>query len=103
MQDLNSPEGHGWEKEEGILKPVLMTKEPAPKSLLELTSCQYKKSECRTNFSCNNAGLSCTESCVCMADERFILFYLFINFARGEKKQNEKPLTGENSQNDMFQ
>ena len=34
----------------------------------------------------------------------FIYFiFLFINFARGEKKQNEKPLTGENSQNDMFQ
>ena len=70
MQDLNSPEGHGWEKEEGVLKPVLMTKEPAPKSLLELTTCQCKKSECRTNCFCNNAGLSCTESCVCMADER---------------------------------
>ena len=70
MQDLNSPEGHGWEKEEGVLKPVLMTKEPAPKSLLELTTCQYKKSECRTNCSCNNAGLSCTESCVCVEDER---------------------------------
>ena len=70
MQDLNSPDEHGWEKEEDILKPVLMTKERAPKSLLELTTCQCKKSECRTNCSCNNAGLSCTESCVCMADER---------------------------------
>ena len=58
MQDLNSPEGHGWEKDEGVLKPVLMTKEPAPNSLLELTTCQCKKSECRTNCSCNNAGLS---------------------------------------------
>ncbi|KAK3746853.1 hypothetical protein QZH41_000042 [Actinostola sp. cb2023] len=40
MQDLPSPEGHGWETDEdGTLKPVLMTKDPAPSSLLELTTC----------------------------------------------------------------
>ncbi|KAK3743286.1 hypothetical protein QZH41_017324 [Actinostola sp. cb2023] len=69
MQNLPQPEGHGWEMEDGVLQPVLMTKEPAPKSLLELTTCHCKKSECRTNCSCNNTGLACTEACVCMADE----------------------------------
>ena len=69
MQDLPPPKDHGWKIEDGALRPVFMTKEPAPKSLLELTTCHCKKSECRRNCSCNNAGLSCTEACICMADE----------------------------------
>ena len=36
MQDLQSSEDHGWEKEDGYLKLVYM-KGPAPRSLVELT------------------------------------------------------------------
>lgn len=68
MQDLPSPEGNGWKKEDTILQPVLMTKEPAPRSLMELTTCQCKKARCQSNCSCKNTGLSCTEACFCMAD-----------------------------------
>ena len=38
MQDLESPEGHGWVRDEKHLLPLLMTKAPAPESLLELTT-----------------------------------------------------------------
>ena len=32
MQDLESPEGHGWVRDEKHLLPLLMTKAPAPES-----------------------------------------------------------------------
>lgn len=66
IQDLPEPAGNGWVMEETCLKPVFMTKDPAPASLLELTTCGCK-SGCETNCSCNNTGLSCSESCYCMA------------------------------------
>ena len=69
FQDLSPPEGHGWEIDDGVLVPVLMTKDPAPISLLELNTCKCTKSECRSNCSCKNTGLACTEACSCMADE----------------------------------
>ena len=69
MQRLPSPEGHGWKIQDGNLTPTLMTKEPAPVGLLELTTCSWKRSECRQICSCANAGLACTEACACMADE----------------------------------
>ena len=69
FQEIPSPVGHGWVIEDEELHPLLMTKDPAPSSLLELTTCACKKSECQTNCSCANVGLSCTEACTCMADE----------------------------------
>ena len=68
MQRLPPPEGHGWKIEDGTLKPLLITKDPAPVGLLELTTCSCKRSDCRRNCSCVNAGLACTEACGCMAD-----------------------------------
>lgn len=69
MQDLESPGGHGWMIDEKHLLPLLMTKTPAPESLLELTTCRCKTSSCLRNCSCNNTGLSSTEGCYCMADD----------------------------------
>ncbi|KAK3754209.1 hypothetical protein QZH41_003313 [Actinostola sp. cb2023] len=46
MQDLPPPEGHGWKIEDSTLKPMFMTKEPAPKSLLELTTL-YEEFRCQ--------------------------------------------------------
>ena len=69
MQQLPPLESHCLYKEDGVLKPVLITREQAPKSLLELTTCQCKISMCRTNCSCSSTGLPCTESCFCMGDE----------------------------------
>ena len=36
IQNLQSPVGHEWELEDDCLKPVYMTKDPAPCSLIEL-------------------------------------------------------------------
>ena len=57
MQDLESPEGHGWVRDSELLVPLMMTKAPAPESLLELTTCKCKTSACLRNCSCNNTGL----------------------------------------------
>ena len=69
MQRLPPPEGHRWDIEDGTPIPLLMTKDPAPVGLLELTTCSCKWSDYWQNCSCANAGLACTEACECMADE----------------------------------
>ena len=69
MQDLESPEGHGWVRDEKHLLPLLMKKAPAPESLLDLKTCKCKMSSSLRNCSCNNTGLSCTEGCYCMAND----------------------------------
>ena len=69
MQDLQSPIGHGWELDDDCLKPVYMTKDPAPRSLIALTTCNCKRPQCQDSCSCYNSDLSCTEACQCMADE----------------------------------
>ena len=69
-QGLPTPEQHGWSISDGALQPVLMTKEPAPRGLVELTACRCKKSACRrAACSCRANGLACTEACACMANE----------------------------------
>ena len=69
MQDLEPPEGRGWVRDGKLLAPLLITKAPAPESLLELTTCKCKTSACLRNCSCNNKGVACTEGCYCMADD----------------------------------
>ena len=66
IQHLPQPESNGWVRDGPSLKPVYMTKEPAPSSLLELTTYTCKGG-CQSNCSCNNTGLSCSEACYCMA------------------------------------
>ena len=48
-----------------------MTKDPVPRSLIALTTCNSKRSQCQGNCSCYNLDLSCTEACLCMANETF--------------------------------
>ena len=71
VQNLPSPNGHGWSSIGGSLVPVLMSKEAAPSGLLELTSCKCKKSACRRMdlCQCKANNLLCTEACYCMAGE----------------------------------
>ena len=66
IQHLLQPESNGWVREDSSLKPVYITKEPAPSSLLELTTCTCQ-SGCQSNCSCHNTGLSCSDACYCMA------------------------------------
>ena len=71
MQNLPSPNGHGWHLSSGTLLLLLMSKEPAPTAILELTACKCKKSGCRRNdiCQCKSNGLVCTDVCLCMAGE----------------------------------
>ena len=67
-QPLPSPAGLGWKMRDDTLRPLLMTKEPAPPSILELTYCQCLRFFCTKNCSCRSNGLACTEACRCMTD-----------------------------------
>ena len=49
MQDLGSPEGHGWMRDGELLILLPITNAPAPVSLLELMTCKYKTSTCQQN------------------------------------------------------
>ena len=68
-QHLLSYAGHGWEMCDDTLCPLLMRKEPAPSSTLELTYCQCSRSSCTKNCSCTSNRLACTKACRCMADD----------------------------------
>ena len=61
-----TPEGHGWQKVNGILEPKWMNQKPAPDSLLEFLSCSCKKSGCQNNRCiCIANVLKCTDLCNC--------------------------------------
>lgn len=60
---------HPPKEEDDELTSKLMSKDPAPTSLLVLTTCTCKKKECSSNCSCVNVGLSCTEARACMAED----------------------------------
>ena len=69
-QNLPAVSGNGWDVNGMDIQTVLMTKEPAPKGLIELTACNCKKSACGTRAcTCRQNDLACTEFCACMADE----------------------------------
>ena len=38
-QDLPEPQCSGWKEEDGVLCPILMMSDPAPESIIELTTC----------------------------------------------------------------
>lgn len=70
IQHLSSPLNHGWELKMDSLAPTMMTKDPAPSTLLELISCPCKKTSCRRAAClCRVNGLRCTEACTCSSDE----------------------------------
>ena len=73
-QDLPEPQCSGWKEEDGVLCPILMTSNPAPESIIKLTTCNCKKSLCRSTCSCANNGLCCTEACFCMAEPGSCLY-----------------------------
>ena len=70
-QQLPSPVSNGWKKVDGVLEPLLMSKDPAPQGLLELTTCKCNKSVCRRDdlCPCKAHEMPCTEACLCMNDE----------------------------------
>ena len=71
QQELPEPDGHGWQATEDGSQPLLMTMDPAPVGLLELTTCRCQKSACQRNHicACKCNDMPCTEACICMGGE----------------------------------
>ena len=66
LNNLPSPNNHGWKTENDMLQPVLMTKDPASHALPEQSFCHCKKSACwRANCSFKVNNLGCTEGRLC--------------------------------------
>ncbi|KAK3738178.1 hypothetical protein QZH41_007178 [Actinostola sp. cb2023] len=71
IQKLPSPVDSGWQEGDGSLEPILMSRDPAPRTLFELTICSCSKSLCKRNMcTCNANNMPCTEAWLCMSDER---------------------------------
>lgn len=65
--DLPSPmENGGWKEENGDLLHVLMSKDPAPKEIIELISCRCKTGCSTKRCSCRSNNLNCTGACMCV-------------------------------------
>ncbi len=60
-----SPEGHGWNIKDRVIDVHWMTKEPAPKAVLECISCKSCKLCSTRKCPCKANGFSCTDSCGC--------------------------------------
>ena len=60
--DIASPEQHGWEETSGQLKPKWMTRLPAPQAVLEMLSCDCRRS-CGDSCQCRRNNLKCTPMC----------------------------------------
>ena len=70
--DIPSPHGHGWKVEDGEIDIVWGEQPPAPSSLLELTHCTCKKTNCKVpsgknkgRCSCRQHNVPCTDLCKC--------------------------------------
>ena len=69
FQQLPQPVGNGWEKgNDGYLKPLVMTRDAAPKGISRVHCLQTIKTACKSaSCICRVNELSCTEACPCMA------------------------------------
>ncbi|CAH3016307.1 unnamed protein product, partial [Porites evermanni] len=66
---LPSPEGYGWQDEDGKWVPVMTNLPPAPEATIQLVRCKCAKSRCSNNrCQCQKAGLVCTDLCLCSED-----------------------------------
>ena len=66
---LPSPEGYGWQDEDGKWVPVMTNLPPAPEATVQLVRCKCAESRCSNNrCQCQKAGLVCTDLCLCSED-----------------------------------
>ena len=65
--EMPSPNGHGWSIDDnGTLSIVWIILPPAPNGVLQLVSCNCRKSACQKgNCNCLSYKLSCTDLCGC--------------------------------------
>ncbi|CAH3164811.1 unnamed protein product, partial [Porites lobata] len=62
---LPSPEGYGWQDEDGKWVPVMTNLPPAPEAIIQLVRCKCAKSRCSNNrCQCQKAGIVCTDLCL---------------------------------------
>ena len=61
--------GYGWKTQEDRLVLITTMDPPATASITHLVKCGYKKDKCWSNCSCRSQNLSCSEICMCSADE----------------------------------
>eukprot|EP00057_Strongylocentrotus_purpuratus_P019489 XP_011673963.1 PREDICTED: uncharacterized protein LOC105442958 [Strongylocentrotus purpuratus] len=62
-----SPESHGWKVEDDAYVIDWMTLPPAPASVLELSHCSCKKTQCtQGRCSCLQNNMPCTDMCSCI-------------------------------------
>ena len=60
------PDGHGWQLSDQSLNIQWMLRKPAPDDILQLLSCNCRKSKCKTQACvCVSHGLQCTDLCGC--------------------------------------
>jgi hypothetical protein len=62
--DIPSPDGHGWEVNDGNIKIKWLGSKPAPEEVLEMLSCVCKKTCTIDSCCCLKAGLKCTDMCL---------------------------------------
>ena len=61
---------HGWERIDGEYIPTTTNTPIAPDSVIQLVSCNCKKSKCLKSCSCLNHGEGCTDFCGCIGCEK---------------------------------
>ena len=63
--ELSGPVGNRWVKSREILEQEKTVPNAVPEAIVELVHCECKK-ECKMNArGCKNAGLTCTNVCIC--------------------------------------
>lgn len=63
---IPSPAGHGWDVDDNNLSIHWMDQQPAPKSLLQLISCNCSKKHCDGGrCTCRKNAMPCTDVCGC--------------------------------------
>ena len=69
IQNVPTPEGWGWTKQDDAWSPVWITIPEAARACNELIKCGCKsKRGCTSRCKCNKAGLACTDLCNCTCE-----------------------------------
>ena len=63
MQLQISAQGHGWREIDGKLEIVWMAYPPAPDSIMELITCNCRRSICNEDCQCRILLMECTAIC----------------------------------------
>ena len=85
---LPSPEGYGWQDEDGKWVPVMTNLPPAPEEIIQLVRCKCAKFRCSNNHcQCQKAGLVCTDLCLCSKIARTTMLRVMMSM---KTKSNRK-------------